>query len=333
MKVLVTGATGFVGGHLVGSLLDQGHDVRCLVRSQNRLLGLDMQRIEFCSGDVTDRASVTGATSGIEVVYHLAAIGNVSSVSQDSYDAFSRVNVQGTKNLLDACSSSTCLSRFVYVSSLAAMGLIIQDRPIDEAAPCMPKTPYEKSKCEAEAAVNDYHRQLKVPTTIVRPSMVYGQGDVKSEVLRMARMIKRHMFPIIGTGETLIPMVFVGNLVQGMMLAAAKAPSVGQTYIITDSRSYSWNEIVSTIAEELGVKRWGFHAPVWVAKVGVGSLEKLAGILRFTPPFTLERIRSSTSNRVYDISKARGEIGYEPVTSIQQGLRDTVRWYRQQSLL
>ena len=331
MKALVTGGTGFIGSHLVGTLIEKDYRVRCLVRKTSDVSRLEKLGVEVAHGDMLDADSLTRATMGVDVVYHLVGVGDISAVSPKAYQDYRQINVLGTKNLLDACLSSG-VGRLVHFSSLAAMGLVKRDI-IDEKTPCNPRGPYERSKYESEMVVLQYWEKEGLPATIIRPPMAYGPGGVKSEVLRMCRMIRKHIFPIIGSGNVRMGMVHVDNLVQGAILAGENGKSTGEIYIITDARSYSLNEVVQTIAAELKVRNPAIHMPIPLAKAGVGLLEMLSKVLRFTPPFSLWRLETVTTDRVYSIAKAQSELGYKPQVSLKEGISSTIKWYKDNRLL
>jgi nucleoside-diphosphate-sugar epimerase len=212
------------------------------------------------------------------------------------------------------------------------MGLIKRDI-IDEKTPCNPRGPYERSKYESEMVVLQYWEKEGLPATIIRPPMAYGPGGVKSEVLRMCRMIRKHIFPIIGSGNARMGMVHVDNLVQGAILAGENAESAGEIYIITDARSYSLNEVVKTIAAELKLRNPAIYIPIPLAKAGVGLIEMLSKVLGFTPPFSLWRLETVTTDRVYSIAKAQSELGYKPQVSLKEGISSTIKWYKDNRLL
>jgi nucleoside-diphosphate-sugar epimerase len=331
VKALVTGSTGFIGSHLATALIEKDYRVTCLVRKTSDVSRLEKLGVEVAYGDMLDANSLINAVRGVDVVYHLVGVGDISAVSAKAYEEYRQINVLGTKNLLDACLSSG-VGKLVHFSSLAAMGLIRKDI-IDEKTPCNPRGPYERSKYESEMVVLQYGEKEGLPATIIRPSMAYGPGGMKSEVLKMCRMIRKHIFPIIGSGNARMGMVYVDNLVQGAILAGENRKSVGETYIVTDARSYSLNEVVQTIAAELKVKNPAIHIPIPLAKAGVSLIEMLSKVLGFTPPFSLWRLETATIDRVYSIAKAQDELGYKPPVSLEEGVPNTIKWYRDNGLL
>jgi nucleoside-diphosphate-sugar epimerase len=265
MRILVTGGTGFIGSHLVEALVSKGNEVRCIVRGESDTGLLEKLGVELFHGDVTDRKSLGKCARDADVVYHLVGIGDVVSMSEDAYRKFYKINVLGTKNLIEECLDSG-IKKFVYMSSVAAIG-VITGGVIDEKTKCRPFTAYERSKHEAESLVLGYFEENGFPAAIVRPPMVYGERG-EGEVLMMSRLIRRHVLPIIGSGNNLMSLTYVGNVVQGSVLAGESRKSSGETYILSDKKSYRVNRVVETIAKALGVRMAGFHVPVFLANLG-----------------------------------------------------------------
>ena len=152
MKALVTGATGFVGNYLIEELLKHNYKITCLVRKETKLH--NQNKINLVLGNITNKESVDEAVKGKDIVFHLVGIGNISALSRDSYEKFREVNVEGTRNVLDACKKYK-VKKIIYLSSTAAMGLI-KKSVINENDICNPKTPYQKSKYESEQLIKGY---------------------------------------------------------------------------------------------------------------------------------------------------------------------------------
>lgn len=329
VKVLVTGGTGFIGTHLVDELVKRGEEVRSLVRKTSNVRHLKKSGVELVYGDITNMDSLKKAVKGIDVVYHLVGGGSVSTISKEGYLKLRNLNVTGTKNLLKACSSSN-IRKFLLFSSVAAIGFI-KDVAVDENTACKPEIPHELVKYESEQVALKYCKKNKIALVIIRPTLVYGPRDVKSEILKMCKLIKKHIFPIIGKGDNVVPMVYVENLIQATILAGERESNTNEIYIITD-QEHPMNEIVYTIAKELNIKLWGVHVPILLAKIGVGLIESLSRIFNFTPPFNLKRIESITANRFYDISKAKKELGYKPI-QLMTGIKQSIDWYKKNGYL
>lgn len=331
MTVLVTGGTGFIGSHLIRLLQVRGYSLRCLVRGTSRIETLGRGRLELFQGDVTDRKSLEGITKDIDVVYHLVGVGSVNAISESAYQRYRLVNVEGTRNLLDECLTNAP-GHIVCFSSLAAVG-VVPGQTVDENTPCRPSTPYERSKHESELLALDYWREHGLPVTVIRPPLVYGERAVHSEILRMCRMVKRHVFPTLGPGKNLTCLAYVGNVANGAILAGENPDAAGQVYIISDRRPYTTNELMAAIASALGIRFPGPHVPVWLASKMALLLEIAAALTGTTAILTRRRVRSATSNRSCSIEKAQQHLGYAPSVELRQGMLRTVRWYEAEGYL
>ena len=205
-----------------------------------------------------------------------------------------------------------------------------------EDSPQQPRNIYGATKLEAENLVVDYHRRRGLHTVVVRPPMIYGPGNA---ILckRLFGIIRRGFYPLIGDGRALTEFCYVKNQVHGIRLAAEKGRP-GETYFISDDRSYSIEEIVDTIARAMEVRVIKPRIPVPAALAMGWSFEMLAKVLRFypfvipetgRPPFSRKTVAWTSESRLYcDISKARRELGYSPPFSLEDGVRETVEWYR-----
>ena len=329
MRALVTGGTGFIGQHLLRALRERGVGCRALARPESDTAALAGLDIEWARGDLTDPASLRGIAAGVDVVYHLAATGHVAALTEEEYRRFRQVNVEGTRNLLAACQGER-LSRFVHFSSTAAMGTIRRKR-IDETTPCQPITPYQKSKRESELAALAAWRQWGVPVVALRPCMVYGPGGA-GEFVKFCRLFARGVFPRVGRGANLTPLVHVADVVQAAWLAGERGRP-GEVYLVAGERSYPLAELRAEILAALGLRRPYLYLPLWLALAGAGALEIMSKITGGAPPVTRRNILSTTASRVFDIGKARAELGYRPAVALQKGVRETVGWCQERGLL
>lgn len=325
MQILVTGATGFIGRHLCNALLDQGHFIRALVRDPSRLESLEGRVTPFV-GDICEPDSLEGVEENVDAVLHLAALGHVSAISEEAFRNFVRVNVEGTRNLLDRFVGRD-IQRFVHVSSTAAMGLIRKPL-VSEADPPRPTSPYQKSKVESERAALSYHREHGLPVCVVRPCMVYGIGG-EGEFLKQSRLMKKGVFPKVGLGKNLTPLVHVRDVVQGIIKAMERAGG-GETYLLCGADSVVLDEMRTHIVRALDVT-WRPYpfVPAPVMRLGASLVEKVAAATGGTPVVTRANIENTIFDRRFDISKARRELGYEPRVAPAEGIPETVRWFIQ----
>jgi len=323
---LVTGGTGFIGQHLVRRLASEGHRVRVLVRAtsdRSSLAGLD--GVELREGNILEPATLDGLADGIDWVFHLAAAGHVSAQSAAAQRRFEAINVEGLEHVMRVCRGAR---RFVHFSSTAAMGLIKKPR-VSELDPPEPRTPYQRSKRASEERALALGRELALPTVVVRPCMVYGPGG-RGEFEKMARWMRRGVFPRVGWGRNLTPLVHVRDVVQGAILAAERGHP-GEVYLLTSARSPELAELRRWILEG-----WGTWAPYpYVPRAAMNAIalgfETYARLRGSTPLATRQNIASTVYDREFSIEKAREHLGYEPQVPFATGIRETIAWFLQTS--
>jgi nucleoside-diphosphate-sugar epimerase len=323
MKTLITGATGFIGGHLAKTLHEQGREIKCLIRKTSRVNFLESMGAELVCGDLNDTNSLRKALQGVDKIYHAA--GEVFAAQDEHYYS---VNVAGIKNLLQACTNGS-VKRLIHFSSSSATGPNPQrDIPVTEDSPCQPITPYGMSKLEGEKIIRQLSEQYHVPITIIRPPLVYGPGvSQSSRVLMFLKLINQGLFKAIGDGNNLVSLCYIDNLINGLMLAEAEKKAEGQIYFLSDSRPYTVNEIAATIAQEQGKPIPSSHIPLWAASplsMGLGILSKLFG---FNSPLTRNTVKELKNSWFVDISKAQNELGYQPRVELRDGVKKTVAWF------
>ncbi len=321
-KVLVTGASGFLGSSLVEALRSKGYDVRCFVRKSSDTIFLEGLGVEFAYGDITDKASLWNALSGVEVVFHLAGLLGKWRVPAGVYHD---VHVGGTQTVLDACLKQG-ISRLIYCSSSGVLG------PLqglgDERSPYNPSNPYEYAKAEAEKVVLRHKDDLDV--TVIRPGLVYGPRDL--HMLALFKSLKDRRFFIIGDGKALLHPVYVGDLDQSFLLCLENPRSIGEVYLIGGERPVTVEEFINLFSENLGSKASFRHVPLWGAKLLAGVAESSGRLLGFEPPLTYSRVKFFTENRAFSCFKAKTDLGYVP-TSLNDSIKQTLNWYRKEGYL
>jgi nucleoside-diphosphate-sugar epimerase len=321
---LVTGATGFVGPHLVDALSSGGRRVRCLVRDAGRGAALARAGIEVVACELVDGDALTRAMQGVERVYHLAGGGKVSTSSDEGLEGLRAANVAPLEAVLRAAKAAG-VRRVVHFSSISAMGVQL-GRRLDEDSPCAPTTPHEIAKYESEqAALRAFHDGL--PVVILRPSQIYGPGDERSEIVKLVRLARYGAVPLFGGGEGLVPWVFISDVVDAALAAGEREQAVGRTYIVSDDDSYRFADVVASIGRSLGRGRAGVVVPSGLAWPAIAATEALAKSLGREPPFTRHRLASMTGRRMVSIERARHELGFEPKVGLEEGMERTVRWY------
>ena len=324
MKVLVTGATGFAGKHLAHALAAAGDSVRALARPSKRARKLDAA-IEVFEGELTNAEDVHEAAKGCGRIYHLAAAFRNIAHSDDHYW---RVNVGGTLNVLAAARAHGC-ERVVHCSTGGVHGHI-EDPPADETYRFRPGDVYQRTKLEAELAVAAASEQ-GLPVSIVRPGAIYGEGDMR--FLRLFRAIQQNRFAMVGSGRTRLHMVYVEDLVQGLMLAGSRPAACGETFLIAGAEAPTLNEIADSVADAMGARRPKLHLPIGPIYVAAAICEAICVKLGVEPPLHRRRIGFFTHHREFDIGKARRLLSYEPRVTLGEGLRRTAAWYAANGLL
>ncbi len=325
MKYLITGATGFMGPHLVARLRQEKHHCRCLVREASKTDAIEALGAEMVEGDLTRPESLLGIADGVDRVLNLATLGHMSNFTVTD-SMFEAINVTGALNVMHEALRAG-VPRVVHCSSVAAMG-ICEDLPAIENSRCNPHHPYGRSKLKAEREIKDLIAGSGLPAVIVRFSMVYGPGDPR-DILKLTRMAKRGLFPKVGSRPKLTPLIHVRDAVEGVLRAAEKG-RIGETYLITNRESISFDDIRKILQKALNVKRFPLYVPEWAALAAASVLEKCFALIGKSPPVARKNIESTLADRIFSIAKAQKELGFEPQIDPEKGLRETVAWYRQQ---
>ena len=325
-KILVTGATGFAGSHLAKRLLQDKHDVRVLIRPGRDVSHLELLGAEIAPGDLVDRESVNRAMDGIETVYHIAALFRKAGLPDSAYWD---VNFHGAVNLFEAALTNG-VSRFVHCSTVGVLGHI-ENPPADESTPYNPGDIYQVTKSEAEKAALALHEDRGFPVTVIRPAGIYGPGDTRW--LKLFKPISGRKFIMLGSGETLIHMVYISDLVDAFILAAETPNAVGNVYIAAGERYVTLNELTSTIAKAVGVSDSHLHIPFKPVRILSGIVEDVCRTVHVEPPIYRRRVDFFAHDRAFDITRARTELGYAPKVSLEEGIRRTADWYRERDFI
>ncbi len=325
MKVLVTGATGLVGSHLVEEILASHPEcqVRILARPSSDRSVFAGKPVEVALGDLAEPGTLRAAVEGVGIVFHCAAF--VSDWA--SREEMVKINVEGLRHLLDACVDAG-VGRFVEVSSMVVLGADRQDN-LDETAPyVLTGDLYNYTKIEAEKMVLDYGKKKGLPVTVIRPPYIYGPRD-RQLLPRVLSVLKEKKFVYIDGGNNPFHLVFVRNLVQALLLAAKSPAAVGQTYHITDGVGITRRELVEFIADELGYPKPAKSIPLWLAKAVCGLMEIAGKITKSKKPPLLNRFRLKFMSAyiTFNIDKARKELGYHPAAQ-KICLKETLDWYK-----
>jgi nucleoside-diphosphate-sugar epimerase len=326
VRVLVTGATGFTGGHLARALAAAGHQVRALVRGDCRLhQDLSTAGIELAPGDLRDPGSLAAAVAGVDVVYHIAAIYRQAGVSADTYRA---VNATAVGELV-AQSARAGVRRVVHCSTVGVHG-DIEHPPANEEAPIRPGDIYQRTKVEGEERARAEAARSGIEVTIVRPSGIFGPGD-----RRLLKLFRNtiHRFPTLGRGEIYYHLTYIDDLVAGFRLCGEHPAAANRTYILAGGEVTTLNQAVALIASVAGVSPQRWHLPVWPFWVAGALCEAVCTPIGIEPPIYRRRVDFFTKSRAFDILRAQTEIGYAPHTTLREGMSRTLTWYREHGWL
>ncbi len=330
MRVLVTGATGFTGGHLAQTLAARGDEVRALVRPESRARfeasRLPRKGIIAVDGDLLDAAAVQRAAEGVDIVYHIAATYREAGQPESAYRA---INVGGTRNVLEAAKAGGA-RRLVHCSTGGVHGHIANP-PANEDAPFNPGDIYQETKLEAEQAAREFGNRTGFDVVVARPIGIYGPGDTR--FLRMFRGLARRRFPMIGSGRVFYHLTFIDDLVEGFRLCGTMPAAKGRTYLLAGPRYTTLEQLVAMVAKELHVPPPRVHWPVWPFWTAGLLCEMVCVPLRIQPPIFRRRVDFYTKSRAFDTTRAQTELGFAPRVDLEEGIKFTADWYRREGLL
>lgn len=326
VRALVTGGTGFLGAHLVRSLMAQGDSVRVLTRSHPKGRTLTEQGVEVVIGDITDRAALKLAIEGVDVVYHLAGKLYVQGVPEREYES---AHVEGTRAVLAVSGEIANLSRFVHVSTTGVLGPT-GDQPANEDRSAAPSNIYERTKWQAELLVREAIEK-GFPAVIVRPGLVYGPGDM--HLLGFFRAIQRGFFRPIGSKPIWLHPIYVADHTKALLSSAYSQQALGECFHIAGAEPVTVSEFAAAIAVALGKRPPHGYYPLPVARLAAGISGLLPAGMQAWAPLTRSRVDFLSHNRVYDVSKARNLLGFSADTALAFGLAKTASWYWHQGYL
>jgi nucleoside-diphosphate-sugar epimerase len=324
-RVLVTGASGFVGAHCVRYLAERQWRVRALDvhAAPTEFANLD---VDFRIADLRDATAVANALVGVEIVFHLASVHLDVAASDADFES---VNVTAVARLVEACAAAG-VRRLVHVSSVGVYGHVEQV-PAAENAPLAPVNTYEKTKCAGEKAAQDAAKRCHLDLVIVRPSWVYGPGCPRTD--KLVRALEKGRFFYIGAGANLRHPVYIEDFLAGLVLAATGGPEVaGRVFNVAGPRWMTVEQMVETFARALEVPPPRLRIPRWLG-LSAGWAAELAGaLLRINPPISRRTLAFFENDNAFDISAARAALQYEPHTELLDGVRRTLAARRERAV-
>jgi nucleoside-diphosphate-sugar epimerase len=322
MQYFLTGATGFVGSWVAEKLVEKGETVICLVRKTSNLRWLKHLSVKYHYGSLLDMDSLE---TGIEEADYILHCGGVTKAL--SIEEYYRGNVDATENLLKATAKiKPDIKKFVHISSQAAVGPSESITPIEEIHACNPLTYYGKSKLETEHVVHQFFDRL--PITVLRPSTVYGPRD--TDVFEAFRNVKYGVNLKIGKIEQYVSMIHVFDLAEGIIHAAENEKGMHETYFICNDQTYSWTQVIGEIKKLMDKKPFDLSVPYWFA-YGIASVIEFVARVRGKPTILDRQKMKELKEQYWTASnqKLRSQLGFSPKLSIEQGLRITYDWYKE----
>lgn len=319
MKVLVTGAHGFIGSHLVEKLVAEGASVRALVSPWGTLENLAgvQDQIEIVRADVGEPESLRGVCHDINLIFHAAA--RVADYGPEA--AFTRVNVLGTENLLREAEQAG-VTRLVLVSSVA----VHRYTGFRDADPrTLPRDGDVNAYARSKVAAEDALRAAQIETVTVRPGLwPFGRRDPNFK--RVVAALKKGRLPLVDGGRAVVNTAYVENLVDGLWLAGTVPQAAGSVYVVADAGAPSWREVFAELARILGAPQPRLSLPGWLSEPLGGSVERVYGLVAppLEPPLTRYRGALMRRDVHFSLSLAHTELGYHPAVSWQEGLARTV---------
>ena len=327
MKVLVTGAAGFLGGHLVDMLVEQNYSVRAMVRPSEDASRLHtLKNVEVILGDLTDEASLKRAVQGVQRVFNVAA----KTGPWGTEDTYRAINVQGLADLIHA-SLDAGVQRFVHTSSITVYGHHLQGIVTEDDPFHAEDNPYSRTKIAGEKLIANLVKDEGAPIVIVRPWWIYGPRDSAS-FGRFVAMVEASKGFLLGSGKNIVPVVYVRDVAQGLIKAGEGGnETIVRAYTIADDHRVTQAEYLNTIADCLHVPHVSLKLP-YTAMYLAGRSAELAWQAMgrrnaAPPPVTTYGVTLLGGDQIFSIGRARYELGYEPAFDLSRGVAEGVRWY------
>lgn len=328
MRVLITGASGFIGGAVARRLLARGDTVVALVRpgkKPERIARLRAAGIDVREGDVRDAESVQRAAAGCDMAVHSAG-----HPRPGSWRTFRAVHVEGTRNVVEA-SRRAGVRRMVNIASQAALFAGKDLVGKDETCPYPTRhiDPYSATKAEAERVALAANDPGRLEVTSLRPAVVWGRGDttILPVLVRLARGPLG--VPMCGDGRNIEATTHIENLVDAVLAALTAPAAPGRTYLINDGFTITWRELIERMLAAAGVRARFVRVPRGLAVGAAWTIDRAAGLLGLPVPLALFGVRSAMTSRSFDNTRARTELGYVPRIGLEDGLADLAAWVRE----
>ncbi len=322
MTVLVTGATGFTGGHLARYLAARGARVRALVRDLGRADDLRVPGVDVVAGDLTDSSSLRQAIEGVDVVYNIAALYREAGLPASTYRA---VNAEAVATIV-ALAAEAGVRRVVHCSTVGVHG-DIEHPPANEDAPLNPGDVYQETKVEGERLGREAAARTGMDLVIARPSGIYGPGDRR--LFKVFGKVATRRFVMLGPGRNFYHITYIDDLCEGFRLCGTVPEAAGRIYILAGAEVTTLAELIAITADVAGVRPPGIRLPVWPVWLAGAVCEGVCRPFGISPPIYRRRVDFFRKSRAFDISRAKVELGFRPSVSLRDGIGRTLEWYRE----
>jgi nucleoside-diphosphate-sugar epimerase len=324
-SVLVTGATGFVGGAVARRLRAKGRAVHALVRRNSDTMALTAAGCELAYGDITDAASVSQAMRGIDGVVHCAALAS----DWGPREQFVRVNVDGSRHIFDAAQECG-VRRVVHISTADVFGVYTDGRVIDDSFPLKETGfAYSDTKAEADKMARAYARERGLPVAVIRPMWIYGPGD-RTFIPELVDAMRKGQMVFFGSSQKTIPLCYIDNLVDAILLTLTHDGAVGQGYLVGDGAVVTWKQLTDLLADHLNLPKVKWTIPLPIAEgvaVGAETLAKMEESTR-RPVLTRYELEMGGRDMHYSNDKICRELGFSPRVLPEEGLARTIEWLK-----
>ncbi|HDY66921.1 MAG TPA: NAD(P)-dependent oxidoreductase [Candidatus Scalindua sp.] len=325
-NVLVIGGSGFIGGHLAEKLCLRGYKVAVLVRKNSDTKFLKLLGVELRLGNLLEPYSLKEAFSEIDTVFCVVNVKPVGKSQKDYKEQLSRLHAEGTRNLIKACKINN-VRRLIYFSSVAAIGYRKGVNSYDESSEENPIEAYGKAKLEAENILKETSKNREMDITILRPPGVFGKKG-RGPLKKIIFFVEKRCVPIIGRGENKQSLTYVGNVVNQAIFVAENPNAIGKTYITSDDRPYSVNELVNMVAKVMNICPLKIHVPTWLVIFCVSVLNSFGKLFFRREIINKESFVAITSERIFDGSRIFRELGYKQEYDLTTGITRTIEWYK-----
>jgi nucleoside-diphosphate-sugar epimerase len=326
MNVLVTGATGFIGRHLVERLLGEGHHVTAMVEQHLDAGRLEAAGVQVVRGDVRDYQSLLRAAMNCRVIFHLAARTEASGPTQKDLE---EVNIRGTENVAQAA-LAVGAARLVFGSSVALYGRSIRNRAIHEETVPTPDSPYGRSKFLAEQLLRSLHQREGLPVVLVRLSAVFGPGAMSW--LNLFQAIAAGRFRLIGRGDNHHHVADIVDVAEGLTLCGSVAGIEGRTYILAGAESVRLRDLIQAVGEEAGGPPLPPNLPIAPLRLYRMASRRVFQWTGYRSPLA-DRIDLYLGDRAFDLSRSRQELAYKPGVTTRNAVHRTAAWFKQHGYL